>query len=192
MVHSLFDAIRLRLRRLPAAQEGVTGLETAIILIAFVVVASVFGYVVLTTGVFATEKSRDATTSGLNQIRTTLMQRGGVTAVKSASTDTVDKLTLRVSTIASGEPIAFSDLTVLYQDANQSESPGFTVVELNGDGDTVIETGELFNVEVAVSNLSVPLGPSVDFMIIIQPTNGSPLYVKRTTPDGLQPFSYLD
>ena len=192
MVHSLFDAIRLRLRRLPAAQEGVTGLETSIILIAFVVVASVFGYVVLTTGVFATEKSRDATTSGLNQIRTTLMQRGGVTAVKSASTDTVDKLTLRVSTIASGEPIAFSDLTILYQDANQSESPGFTVVELNGDGETVIETGELFDVEVAVSNLGVPLGPGVDFMIIIQPTNGSPLYVKRTTPDNLQPYSYLD
>ena len=37
-------------------EKGITGLETAIILIAFVVVASVFAYTVLSAGLFASQK----------------------------------------------------------------------------------------------------------------------------------------
>jgi archaeal flagellin FlaB len=38
---------------------GITGLETAIIMIAFVLVASVFSYVVISAGLFASQKSRE-------------------------------------------------------------------------------------------------------------------------------------
>jgi flagellin-like protein len=38
-------------------QKGITGLGTAIIPIAFVVVASVFAFTVLSTGIFASERS---------------------------------------------------------------------------------------------------------------------------------------
>ena len=38
-------------------EKGITGLETAIILIAFVVVAAVFAYTALSAGLFATQKS---------------------------------------------------------------------------------------------------------------------------------------
>ena len=37
-------------------QKGITGLETAIVLIAFVVVASVFAFAVITTGLFSSEE----------------------------------------------------------------------------------------------------------------------------------------
>jgi hypothetical protein len=40
-------------------QTGVTGLETAIILIAFVVVASVFAFTVLSTGIFSAERGKE-------------------------------------------------------------------------------------------------------------------------------------
>jgi flagellin-like protein len=40
------------------AQRGVTGLETAIIMIAFVVVASVFAMTTLKTGIFAAEQGQ--------------------------------------------------------------------------------------------------------------------------------------
>ena len=39
-------------------EKGITGLETAIILIAFVVVAAVFAYTALSAGLFATQKSQ--------------------------------------------------------------------------------------------------------------------------------------
>jgi len=37
-------------------QRGITGLETAVILIAFVVVASIFAFTVLSTGLFSSER----------------------------------------------------------------------------------------------------------------------------------------
>jgi flagellin FlaB len=38
-------------------EYGITGLETAIVLIAFVVVAAVFAFVVLSTGLFSSERA---------------------------------------------------------------------------------------------------------------------------------------
>ena len=40
-------------------ERGITGLETAIILIAFVVVASVFAYTVLSAGIFSSQKGQE-------------------------------------------------------------------------------------------------------------------------------------
>ena len=45
-------------------ERGITGLETAIVLIAFVVVASVFAFTVLTTGLFGTSNAKDSVESG--------------------------------------------------------------------------------------------------------------------------------
>ena len=45
-------------QRVSKDQRGITGLETAIVLIAFVVVASVFAYAVITTGLFSSEKAK--------------------------------------------------------------------------------------------------------------------------------------
>jgi len=191
MGHSLFKEVRRRLGRLPAGEEGVTGLETAIILIAFVVVASVFGYVVLTTGVFATEKGKEATMAGLSQVRTTLQQRGGVIASKSSTASTVDTVIVRVSTMAGGAPIDASDLTVSYLDADQSTYPSFIVEQINGDGDNVLEPGELFDIKVDLTSLATPLGTSADFIIMIQPVNGSALHLERTTPGSLDTYNYL-
>ena len=44
------NSIRNLARRVSRDERGITGLETAIILIAFVVVATVFAFIVLTTG----------------------------------------------------------------------------------------------------------------------------------------------
>ena len=46
-------------------EHGITGLETAIILIAFVVVAAVFAFVVLSTGLFSSERGKEAVYAGL-------------------------------------------------------------------------------------------------------------------------------
>ena len=50
---------------LHANQRGITGLETAISLIAFVVVASVFAFAVLSTGLLSSEKSKETVLGGL-------------------------------------------------------------------------------------------------------------------------------
>ena len=59
-------------------QRGVTGLETAIILIAFVVVASVFAFTVLSTGIFSAEKGKETIHAGLREARSSVELKGSV------------------------------------------------------------------------------------------------------------------
>jgi flagellin FlaB len=63
-------------------QKGITGIETAIILIAFVVVASVFAYSTLSAGLFTSGKSSEAMYSGLEEVQGTIEIRGSVIGYK--------------------------------------------------------------------------------------------------------------
>jgi len=67
-------------RRLVRDQSGITGLETAIVLIAFVVVAAVFAFTVLTTGLFTSEKAKETAMAGVSSAGGNLELVGGVIA----------------------------------------------------------------------------------------------------------------
>src|SRR3989304_9961116 len=68
------------LKRIRKNQEGITGLETAIILIAFVIVASVFAYVVLSAGLFSSQKAKEAVNAGVQSTMATIEIRGNIVA----------------------------------------------------------------------------------------------------------------
>src|SRR3989304_5920980 len=74
-----------------ANQKGITGLETAIILIAFVVVASVFAFTVLSTGIFSAEKGKEAVNSGLQTARSSMELVGSVVAKDTDADDEVEQ-----------------------------------------------------------------------------------------------------
>ena len=91
-------------------QRGVTGLETAIILIAFVVVASVFAFTVLSIGIFSAEKGKETIHAGLREARSSLQLKGSVTAkgVADISLSTGDSAWTRVSTSTGTSTAAYS------------------------------------------------------------------------------------
>ena len=66
--------------KLASDQRGITGLETAIVLIAFVVVSSVFAFAALSTGLFSSDKAKETHTAGLAEARGTLELKGSVVA----------------------------------------------------------------------------------------------------------------
>ena len=103
-----------KLIKLHRGQKGITGLETAIILIAFVVVSSVFAYTALSAGLFATQKSQEAIHSGLEETLSTMELRGTVVAYKGDAniSSTVGKVEFTVTNATrNGEDI---DLTPPY------------------------------------------------------------------------------
>jgi flagellin FlaB len=55
-----------------------TGLEAAIVLIAFIVVAAVFSYVLLGAGFFATQKAQEVTYAGIQQVTSNMFLVGQV------------------------------------------------------------------------------------------------------------------
>ena len=62
----------IEMQRINLDQRGITGLETAIILIAFVVVASVFAFTVLSTGIFSSERSKETVFAGIKEAQSTI------------------------------------------------------------------------------------------------------------------------
>jgi flagellin FlaB len=103
-------------------QRGITGLETAIILIAFVVVASVFAFTVLSTGVFSSDRARETIFAGLEKTKATLKPSGSVIAFRGyvGSTEAIFKFSVIVESIDGAEPI---DLTAPYTADNSGTDP---------------------------------------------------------------------
>jgi flagellin FlaB len=103
-------------------QKGITGLETAIVLIAFVVVASVFAFTILSAGVFSSEANKQTIHAGLKETRTRLSQQGSAFAFagKQGSTDAVYKIVFIVSNSLAGEPV---DLTAPYSEDGSGTDP---------------------------------------------------------------------
>ncbi|MFC2001862.1 archaellin/type IV pilin N-terminal domain-containing protein [Chloroflexota bacterium] len=158
------------LKNMRKGERGITGLETAIILIAFVVVAAVFAYTTLSAGLFATQKSSEAVYSGLKSTQATLELRGGViaTANTSGSSGTIKQISFTVSNVLGGEgidftaPTADSDntglaadgssnmVTISYVDADQQYNDLYwTLTKLgNADDDNLLESNEKFEVTI--------------------------------------------
>ena len=74
------DCVRSRAKKIWRSETAVTGLETAIILIAFVVVASVFAFTVLSTGIFSAERGKETVYAGLEQARASIQLKGSLIA----------------------------------------------------------------------------------------------------------------
>ncbi len=172
-------------------EEGITGLETAIILIAFVIVASVFAFVVLSTGLFSAERGKETVFAGLEKARGNLELRSGMTIVDedaSGTITTLDSIMFELGLAAGGFPVVVdpaatsNSTTINYTDADDRvEDVTYTVTEIMGDGDDLLEAGELFSVTVtppATSTLVV----NEAFTLEVIPPSGGVLLIARTMP----------
>ena len=97
-------------RLLYKVQKGITGIETAIILIAFVVVASVFAYVAISSGLFATQKSQDAIYKGLQTAAGSVVIKGGLISVSETmgANGIISQITFTLTPAMRGNPIDFT------------------------------------------------------------------------------------
>ena len=174
---SVFYTTNSASRLLRRSERGVTGLETAIILIAFVVVASVFAFTVLSTGIFSAERGKETVFAGIEEAQSSIEPRGSVVAYKgvlAGGTSTVFKITFVVSNAIAGEPVdlppdftadlsgtdpdtsggAESVTIISYADKNQflNDLP-WTVTWLgNNDGDNMLEDNEKAEISVWLLN----------------------------------------
>src|SRR5262249_50642053 len=146
-------------RRGLAEERGITGLETAIILIAFVVVATVFAFIVLTTGIFSAERGKESVYAGLSKARGTMEVRGGVVLEASGSPMAVTKVSFQVGTAAGGDPIPLDDQATTNRVVMDFRSPThvdnnltYTATELAGNGNKLVEPGELFLIEMTAAD----------------------------------------
>ncbi len=187
-------------------EKGITGLETAIILIAFVVVAAVFAYTVLSAGLFSTQKGQEAVYSGLKEAQSTLELKGSVIATANVTGDngTVGEISFVVSNVLGGEPVDFTapksdnvglastdsknKVVINYIDKDQNaKNLYWTVTKLGSDnGNNLLEVNEKFQVNVtdlsAALNGSHQLTVNKTFDLEVVAPAGAVLTIERTMP----------
>ena len=191
-----------RFTKMHRGEKGITGLETAIILIAFVVVASVFAYTVLSAGIFSSQKGKEAIYSGLAEARASVTLKGSVVAMDIDSDEDVDELVFVVATALEGEAIDFTmptDITPLdgladigsqnvcvisYSDQTQRlDDLNWSFIPLGkDDGDNLLEPGEKFQITIDLTAVDGDIITYTTFSIEVKPPKGSVLVIQRTTP----------
>ncbi|MHB8377917.1 MAG: archaellin/type IV pilin N-terminal domain-containing protein [Dehalococcoidia bacterium] len=171
-------------------ERGITGLETAIILIAFVVVAAVFAFVVLSTGLFSSERGKEAVYAGLAKTRGTMELSSGVIANSNGTNVTTVQFDM---TLAAGgdsvnlDPAATTNRTVIsYIDASKVLSDvAYTVTPITGNANKLLEAGELLEISINLAGAGLTIGPNATFSLEVKPPTGSYLVIQRTTPPAL-------
>jgi archaeal flagellin FlaB len=189
-------------------EKGMTGLETAIILIAFVTVAAVFGYAVLSAGLFSAERGKETIYAGLNEAKSNLEISGSVIGLADNASTKLETIKFTVKNAIAGTPI---DLTPnsgatagenkcvisLTTAADYLNNVKWSVAAIGAaDGDTLLEPGEQFEItldldDLGTSALTADLGPNDVFNIQVKPSLGSTITVQRTLPAGLDPVMDL-
>ena len=190
--------------------SGITGLETAIILIAFVVVAAVFAFTVMTTGLFSTEKAKTTAQAALTEASSSFITKGAVTATcdDPAACAYVNSITFTVA-LASGadaQTLSAGELSFLYTDPNNTMRTsglvpvGGIITAETGAGDGVdivsiidtgpggtgsLEAGESAAITVnlaATGGAVTQLEAGTKFRIEMMAPKGGTLIVERDIP----------
>jgi flagellin FlaB len=99
-------------------ENAFTGLEAAIVLIAFVVVAAVFSYVVLGAGFFTTQKAQETIYKGVEQSSTNILIKGAIYGFCSGGANTAITSVNMTLAVAPGAPsIDLTRMKVVYSNS---------------------------------------------------------------------------
>lgn len=185
-----------------------TGLETAIILIAFVVIAAVFGYAILSAGLFATDRERETVYSGLNQAQSNMELSGSVIA-RSSNGVSVSHIIFTVRNAIAGNPIDMTScdgtpqavnkcvISLTTEDSYINNVKWTRAVIGTANDNNLIETGEQFEITINIDDLGdgkiLNSGISANSKISIQvkPSEGSTITIMRRLPPAIEPVMDL-
>ena len=197
------------------SKKGIVGIEAAIVLIAFVIVAAALAYVVINMGMFTTQKSKEVMQQGLNEATTALEVDGMVLGyVNTGPKVTHIFVPLKVSPgqLAVDFNKTKIDVTI--------KLPGGAYSKINRGNDPEDETGDVVSLSDLKGNVTASLAPVAKVFIIqgdddtvlevgekfmlviglpdslelsqyqsftieIKPLQGAPLVVERTVPPTL-------
>ena len=180
-----------------------TGLEAAIVLIAFVVVAAAFSYVVLGAGFFTTQKAQAVVHTGVQQASSTLEIVGNVYGTGSAAAG-IDTINMSVALAPGGTAVDFDKVVITYSNATQLQTLtnkgnqtagtvnagewGITRVDNQVTADDTLEKGEQFQI---TAKPSAAIQKNDQFTLEIKPAIGAALSITRTAPASILAVNVL-
>nr|WP_257640100.1 archaellin/type IV pilin N-terminal domain-containing protein [Archaeoglobus fulgidus] len=193
-------------------EKGFTGLEAAIVLIAFVTVAAVFSYVLLGAGFFATQKGQETVHTGVKQATSSMELVGSIVAKGSTTNNNITEVTFTLQLAAGGQPIDLNktvitvlvpkdgDFVELSYNANSStidkKSEYYVnwVYSLQGSNpDNYLEEFEKAEVTLYLDSTGAGLdiNPNDDFIIEVKPPIGASYPIELKAPPSIDSMMVL-
>lgn len=177
------------LRKLHRGERGMTGLETAIILIAFVTVASVLAYSVLSAGIFSAERGKETVYEGLKQAQSTMEIQGAVLGL-SPNQSELEQVQFNVGLTIPNQSVDTAAIVVnLWDETEHAEGITATWTLATGSTErgtaTLVEQDEQFKALITIPVDDFAIDEYDSFTIQIIPPTGASLTVQRTLPASL-------
>jgi flagellin FlaB len=203
------------LMKLAKQKRGMIGLEAAIILIAFVIIAGAFSFMVINQGLYATERGKTVVQEGLKQASTPLSVDGSIFLNSTGTNITGIVIPLRaygVKYVAMGKnetavtlKVAgnawpnvyngtadiknFVNFTELYTNVSSqlgSETPvNSTLFIQNSNGDSALDSNEKGYLVIALYK-SVAAPARTHIIVEIRPEKAAPLTIDFYVPESMQ------
>ncbi len=168
--------------------DAFTGLEAAIVLIAFVVVAAVFAYVVLGAGFFTTQKAKETITKSVEQSTTNIQMVGNVYGLASDPSQGIDEIKFSIGLAPGAASINLEKLDIVF---STPDTQPITLTQGTNASTTVFTTKQNSLVpvtylepadQVEINFLVAPVPKDTVLNIEIKPATGAALPFSRTIP----------
>jgi flagellin FlaB len=170
--------------------EGFTGLEAAIVLIAFVVVAAVFSYVVLGAGFFTTQKAQETVYKGVEQSTANIQMIGNLYGLSNNTADKIDEVKFSIGLAPGAPPIDLTKMKIVFSTPNTGP-----IILTQGANATVAVFTTQLNGNPAFNNLSMSANDQIEIHFIVaavdpntkmnlelRPSVGAALPFSKTAP----------
>ena len=177
-------------------ESAFTGLEAAIVLIAFIVVAAVFAYVILGSGFLTSQKAEETVRTGVGQAMSAVQQSGGISIQANAAGTGVQTVEFYLQLAASGtgaEMSAFGYTLSTSQNTTTytADDVTYSWVKQVSASNHGAHAGVLAPKEMVMVSIAVPtdkqsdLGYGEKFTVEVKPALGASIPVTATVPGAL-------
>lgn len=209
------------LKRLLRNKRGIVGIEAAIVLIAFIIIAAALSYVVVNMGFYTTQKTKETMQTGLDESLSALQLDGVVTAKTNETSSDILYVLIPVKLSAGKASIDLKNESVIvsvylsnatllniYQGVESVASTTWdslnSTLELsdnqakfaiyNNDADDVLESNEKAFLMIRLDSTSADgmLAEYKTVKVEVRTAKGAALTVVRTAPGGMPENAFVD
>jgi len=182
------------------SSDAFTGLEAAIVLIAFVVVAAVFSYVILGAGFYTTQKAQETVYKGVEQATTNVQMVGNVYGLTGAST-VINTIKFSINLAPGAPSVDLRGMNIVYAKSTASDliiithgtsdTPSYTTFTafINGLSPNVDSLDDTEQIQLTFKVAGIRASETVNFEI--RPGVGAALPFSKTAPASLKNINIL-
>ena len=176
--------------------DGFTGLEAAIVLIAFIVVASVFAYVILGAGFFTTQKAQETVFKSVEQASTNVQVVGNVYGIETTGSSGINEILFSLKLTTGSPAVELSRMKIVFSTPSTSPvilSRGTTAdrntftAKVGGADSPALGDNE----QAEITFMVAPVQPYDTINIEVRPVVGAVIPFSKTIPATIQHTNIL-